>query len=76
MFPHDVTTYLIITETAKQPVLVLSAKEMEERGVSEHVKLQKLWESTHGNRPQPMFDVLPVMAALQTVSSGRGRLLT
>ena len=77
MFPHHVTTYLITTETAKQPVLVLSAKEMEERGVSEHVvKLQRLWESTHGNRPQPMFDVLPVMAALQTVSSGRGRLLT
>lgn len=66
LFP-SVTARLVTTETAKLPLFVLSAQEMEERGVREHVvKLQKLWEWTHGNRPQPMFDVLPVMAAMAT----------
>ena len=66
LFPH-VTARLVTTETAKQPMFVLSAQEMEKRGVAEHVvKLQRLWESTHGGRAQPMFDVLPVMAATPT----------
>ena len=62
---RQATAQLVTTETAKLPIFVLSAQEMEERGVNGHtVKLQRLWESTHRNRPQPMFDVLPVMAAL------------
>ena len=66
MFP-GVTAHLVTTETAKLPSFILSAREMDERGVRDHVvKLQRLWEWTHGNRPQPMFDVLPVMAALPT----------
>lgn len=64
LFP-GIKAHLITTETAKLPTFILSAQEMAERGVNEHVvKLQRLWEWTHGNRPQPMFDVLPVMAAL------------
>ena len=61
----NATARLVTTETAKQPALVLSSQEMEERGVAKHVvKLQWLWESTHGNKSQPMFDVLPVMASM------------
>ena len=64
LFPA-IKAYLITTETAKLSTFILSAQEMAEGGVNEHVvKLQRLWEWTHGNRPQPMFDVLPVMAAL------------
>ena len=52
---------LVTTETAKLSTFILSAHEMDERGVNNHaVRLQRLWEWTHGNRPQPMFDVLPV----------------
>ena len=64
VFPH-VNKYLITTETAKLTVLVPSAQELEERRINSYVvKLQRLWESTHQGAPQPLFDVLPVMAAL------------
>ena len=64
LFP-TVEKYLLTTETSKQATLVPSAEEMEERGVNPYiVKLHRLWESTHQNRPQPIFDVLPVMAAV------------
>lgn len=64
LFP-GLKAHLITTETAKLSTFILSAQEMAERGVNDHVvRLQRLWEWTHGNRPQPMFDVLPVMAAL------------
>jgi hypothetical protein len=64
LFP-GAKAHLITTETAKLSTFVLSAQEMAEVGVNDHVvRLQRLWEWTHGNRPQPMFDVLPVMAAL------------
>ena len=66
LFPN-VTARLVTTETAKQLTFVLSSLEMEERGVAEHVvKLQRLWESTHRDKPQPMFDVLPVMASMSS----------
>lgn len=64
LFP-GVKPHLITTETAKLSTFILSAQEMVEGGVNDHVvRLQRLWEWTHGNRPQPMFDVLPVMASL------------
>ena len=64
LFP-GAKSHLITTETAKLSTFVLSAQEMAEVGVNGHVvRLQRLWEWTHGNRPQPMFDVLSVMAAL------------
>ena len=64
MFPH-ISKHLITTETAKQAILVSSAQELEERQINSYVvKLQRLWESTHHSAPQPLFDVLPVMAAL------------
>ena len=64
LFP-GIKAHLVTTETAKLSTFLLSAQEMAEGGVNDHVvKLQRLWEWTHGNRPQPMFDVLPVMAAL------------
>lgn len=62
---RQVRAHLVTTETSKLPTFLLSAQEMQERGMPEHVvKLQRLWELTHGDRPQPMFDVLPVMASL------------
>ena len=64
MFP-GVEKYLVVTETAKQTVLVPSAQELERRRVNPYVvKLHRLWESTHRGVPQPIFDVLPIMAAL------------
>ena len=66
LFPGVVARF-VTTETAKLSTYVLSAQEMAERGVNDHVvRLQVLWEWTHGNQPQPMFDVLPVMATLPT----------
>ncbi len=64
MFPN-VPMYIIPTETAKLPELIVSAGELESRGAHSYaVSLIKLWESTHSDRPQPVFDVLPVMAAI------------
>lgn len=64
MFPN-VRKYLIPTETAKQPDLIIGAGELEMRSVKPYiVELMKLWESTHRGKPQPLFDVLPVMASL------------
>ena len=69
LFPN-IQKYLITTETAKNKDLIITAKELEEIGVNTHVvKLQKLWESTHYNRAQPLFDVLPVMASLEKYRS-------
>ena len=69
LFPN-IQKYLITTETAKNKDLMITAKELEEIGINEHVvKLQKLWESTHYNRAQPIFDVLPVMASLKEYRS-------
>ena len=69
LFPN-IQKYLIATETAKNKDLMITAKELEEIGVNEHVvKLQILWESTHYNRAQPLFDVLPVMASLKEYRS-------
>lgn len=65
LFPQA-EKYLITTETAKDPELVVSAQELHERGVSSYfVKLQELWESTHQGKPQPMFDVFAVMVYLE-----------
>lgn len=64
MFPN-VPMYIIPTETAKLPELIVSAGELESRGAHSYaVSLIKLWESTHNDCPQPIFDVLPVMAAV------------
>ena len=64
LFP-TVDKYLVTTETSKQAVLMPSANEMAERGINPYiVKLHRLWESTHQKKPQPLFDVLPVMAAV------------
>ena len=64
LFP-GIPKFLITTETSKLPALVLSSNEMEEKGINPYVvKLHRLWESTHGDRPQPIFDVLPVMCSL------------
>ena len=64
LFP-GAKAHLITTETAKLSTFILSVQEMAGVGVNDHVvRLQRLWEWTHGNRPQPMFDILPVMAAL------------
>lgn len=65
-----VDKYLVTTETCKQHPLVVSAQEMEGRGMNPYVvKLQRLWEATHKNVPQPMFDVIPVMASLERYKS-------
>ena len=64
LFSH-VEQYLITTETCKQAALVPSASDMERRGINPHVvRLHSLWESLHRHTPQPIFDVIPVMAAL------------
>jgi len=64
LFP-GVEKYLVSTETAKQIVLVPSAQELERYRVNPYVvKLHRLWESTHQDVPQPIFDVLPIMASL------------
>lgn len=64
MFPN-IPHYLIPTETCKHPEVVVSASELEMRNINSYVTdLLKVWESTHRLAPQPLFDVLPVMAAL------------
>ncbi len=64
MLPN-VPMYIIPTETAKLPELIASAQELKKRGAHSYiVSLVRLWESTHGGSPQPVFDVLPVMASL------------
>lgn len=58
--------YMITTETCKHTNLIVSAEDLSERNVKAYfVDLQKLWESTHNGRPQPMFDVIPVMTYLR-----------
>ncbi len=58
--------YLITTETAKTPELVVSSQDLQEGGVSSYfVQLQNLWESTHRGNSQPMFDIFAVMAYLE-----------
>ena len=65
MFPRA-KKYLVTTETAKDESLVLSSQDLHEGGADPYfVNLQRLWESTHKGRAQPMFDVLPVMAYLE-----------
>ena len=62
LFPKAIK-YLITTETAKNNTLLVSAADLEENNVAPYfTDLQKLWESTHKGDPQPLFDVLPVMA--------------
>ncbi len=57
--------YLVTTETAKNNIVMASADELQEANMPMYfIKLHRLWESTHGNRPQPLFDVLPVIAFL------------
>ena len=64
MFPN-VPKYIIPTETAKHPDLIVAAHELELGSINPYIiQLLKLWESTHRDNPQPLFDVLPVMAAL------------
>lgn len=58
--------YLVTTETAKSKDLVVSSQDLQERRAGSYfTDLQRLWESTHSRNPQPMFDVLPVMAYLE-----------
>ena len=61
----DVQKYLISTETAKLPDLVISADELQAHEIKNYiVSLQRLWEAAHQGRPQPLFDVLTVMASV------------
>lgn len=65
MFPQS-EKCLVTTETAKNEVLMVSSEELHCKGINSYfVELQALWESIHSNRPQPLFDVLPVMAYLR-----------
>lgn len=62
MFPLA-KKYLIMTETAKNDVLMVSSRDIQDMDVPSYfADLQRLWESTHRGKVQPMFDVLPVMA--------------
>ncbi len=64
IFSH-VDKFLVTTETCKHSSLVASAAELERIGVNPYVvRLQRLWEVTHSDVPQPLFDIVPVMAAL------------
>ena len=57
--------YLITTETAKNDVFMISADDLSGTDVPSYfVDLQRLWESTHEGRVQPMFDVLPILASM------------
>lgn len=57
--------YLITTETAKNGSLMISSEDLLGRVTEPYfVHLQKLWESVHNDKPQPMFDIFPVMAFL------------
>ena len=57
--------YLITTETAKNAALIISSKDLIGRVTEPYfVDLQKLWESVHNDKPQPLFDIFPVMAFL------------
>ncbi len=70
MFPK-IPMYIIPTETAKLPKLIVSADNLKKRGAHSYpVTLMELWESTHRDSPQPLFDVLPVMAALPEFKYG------
>lgn len=65
LFPQA-DKYLITTETAKSENLIVSSQDLEKTGIGSYfVDLQRLWESTHMDKPQPLFDVLPVMAFLK-----------
>ena len=65
MFPK-INKFLIPTETAKMRPLIVSSHHLKQHGAFSHiVKLQLLWESTHKNKEQPLFDVIPVMASLE-----------
>lgn len=62
LFP-EAKKYLIPTETAKVGAVMVSAENLKEQGVPAYfVDLQNLWEYTHKNTTQPMFDVLPILA--------------
>jgi len=70
LFPNA-PMYIIPTETAKLSELIVSASELEQRGAHGYVvDLMKLWEWTHNGQPQPVFDVIPVMAALPQFQNG------
>lgn len=69
-FLPQVTKYFITTECAKQSSFIVSASELEVTGINSYiVKLQRLWEFTHNNKEQPLFDVLTVMAFLPKYKS-------
>lgn len=69
MFPK-IKKFLITTETAKMKPLIVSSHHLKEYGAFSHiVELQLLWESTHKNKEQPLFDVIPVMASLEKYKS-------
>ena len=64
IFPNA-RKYMVATETCKNCNLLVSAMDMSERNIAEYfVKLQELWEWTHQNKVQPLFDIIPVMASL------------
>jgi len=65
IFP-SASKYMVATETCKScSNLLVSAAELSQRNIAEYfVKLQELWEWTHHERVQPLFDVIPVMASL------------
>ena len=65
-FIPNADKYLITTETAKNDILIASADDFQEAGLPPYfVKLHRLWESTHSDKPQPLFDVIPVMAFVE-----------
>ena len=65
LFAHS-DEYLITTEVAKSKNLLISSADLQNSGICSHVvELQRLWESIHNDKPQPLFDVLPVMAYLE-----------
>lgn len=65
LFPQA-DKYLVTSEMAKSENLIVSAEDLNKAGVRSYfVDLQRLWESEHKDTPQPLFDVLPVMAFLK-----------
>ncbi len=63
IFAH-LDKFLVTTETCKHRSLVVSTADLEGRANPYVLRLQQLWESTHQDVPQPLFDVIPVMASL------------
>lgn len=66
LFPYA-DKYLITTETAKNSVVVLESADIHTNmNVPEYFyQLHRLWEHTHDDRVQPLFDVVPVLAYLK-----------